>query len=106
MTTTTATIPYGPDHRRDLAAFCGLDDINTYAGSPHSLRCLDRESLCGITYECFQLPDGRVLTTRQDRYTCHTQATIWPDRATWSQWWYTDRRRGDIDPETGRPFCP
>jgi hypothetical protein len=105
MSLPSASIPYGPDHRKQLATFCGLDDIVTYLGSKDCLRVLGRDSLCGITSESFQLPDGRVLVTRQDRYTCYTQATIWPDRATWSQWWHTDRLRGEKDPETGRPFA-
>lgn len=105
MSTETTTIPYGPDHRRDLAAFCGLEDIDLYHGSKNRLRLLDRECICGITLESFLLPDGRVLVTRQDRYTCHTQATLFPGREPWNQWWYHDRRKGEIDPETGRPFA-
>lgn len=95
----TATIPYGMDHQADLAAFAGVSLNESY-----HLRLRDQETLCGITLRCYDLPEGRVLVTRQDRYTCYTQATIWPTREAWSQWWYVDRRRGEIDPETGRPF--
>ena len=98
----TTNIPYSPEHRKELAKFCGLEDIDTYSGSKNCLRVLGREILYGITYECFLLPDGRVLVTREDRYVPMTKASLYPDRATWSQWWYTDRFKWERDPETGR----
>ncbi len=98
------TIPYGPDHRREWEALIGVDfdPARKLYGTQWTDLLIAQETLCGITYECYRVTDGRILVRQSDRYSCYSVFTFYPDHKTWSQWFYVDHRRGEIDPETGR----
>jgi hypothetical protein len=117
MATTSASdwvvVPYGPEHRVEMERLVGgdYDPANgRYGADWAGMRMRSRGLVTpagygynGVYLETFQLPDGRVLAKRDDKYAPYSKFRMFASRGEFNAW-ARETLKYDIDPETGRPF--
>lgn len=105
LTRTTApawvSVATGTAHNAEVEEALGI----THADHVHALRdhVILNETLAGIIHKAGRLSDGRVLVQRIDRHSDVFKYALMTAQA-WG-FWKDARKRGEIDPETGRPFA-